>query len=199
MTDVESAFYGDADQRHVRSAAVVRYAYERLRKETLKSWEADATSEHPDRGMPSHGVFKFDFDDDDRFALYMEHDTAAVIREVEVAFDIDEATATARGWVGEPCTQCHFVNIPGAYQAALIEAVTGVPRFWNEMAISWWLPGDGPYVPFRKYPPPLNEPHGFVLMPLEVEHASHRSFLLSPTQESELRPKSFLSKLSRDV
>jgi len=197
MTDVELAFYGDADQRYVRSAAVVRYAYERLPNETLKAWKADAESEHPGRGMPSHGVFKFDFGEDDRFALYMEHDTSAVIREIEVAFDLDEASTAARGWVGESHTKCHFMNIPGVYQAALIEAVTGVARFWNEIEMSWWFPGDGPYVPFKKYPPPLNEPDGFVLMPREVGHASHRAFLMSPTQESELRSKSFLSRHTR--
>jgi hypothetical protein len=187
--DVETAFYADADQPYVRAVAILRYAYERLPKAVLKSWEADAATERPGREMPSHGVFKFDLSDDDRFALDMDHDKSIVIRDVDVAFGLDEAGAIALAWVGEPHTQVHFENIPGLYQSALIEAVTGVERFWNEFEISWWLQGEGQYVPFRKYPPPHNESDKpFHLMPVEVGKATYRYFLRSPTQESELRP-----------
>jgi hypothetical protein len=191
--DVEAAFHGDADQRYVRAAAILRYAYERLPKAVLKSWEADAAADHPGRGMPSHGVFRFDLSDDDRFALDVEQDTSSVIRDVEVAFDLDEAGALAVAWIGKPYTQVHFENLPGVYQAALIEGVTGVERFWNEFQISWWLKGDGPYVLFRKYPPPHDESDSrFVLMPVEAGKASYRYFLMSPTVESELHPRKML-------
>jgi hypothetical protein len=186
--DVEAACYGDADQPYVRAAAILRHAYERLPKAVLKSWEADAAAEYPGRGMPSHGVFKFDLSDDDRFALDMEHDKSVVIRDVDVAFDRDEADAIAVAWVGEPHTRCHLQNIPGTYQSALIEAVTGVPRFWNEFEISWWLQGDGPAVVTRNYPPLHNESDKpFHVMPIDVGRASYRAFLQSPTKESELR------------
>lgn len=185
--DIAAAYFGDADQYAVRVAVVVRYPYERLPKAVLDEWKADAETEQPGRGMPSHGVFQFDFSDDDRVALYMDHDKSAVIRNVVTAFDNDEASAAVIEWVGESGQEAELENVPGVYLSALIEAVTGVERFWNEHELAWWLPGDGPYVPYRKYPPPVNEAVGFVLMPTEVRQATFRQFLLSPTQESALR------------
>jgi hypothetical protein len=87
VSDVKAAFYGDDSQLCVRAAVVVRYAYERLPRDVLRQWEADAVDEHDGR-LPSYGVFEFDFHDDDRFMLYMEGDRSISIREVEVGFDL---------------------------------------------------------------------------------------------------------------
>jgi hypothetical protein len=187
VADITAAYIGDADQYAVRAAAVVRYAYERLPKSVVDEWKADTEREQPGRGMPSHGVFQFDFSDDDRFALYMDHDKSAVIRGVVTAFDYDEAAATVIQWVGESGQEVGLENLPGVYLSALIEAVTRVERLWNEHELAWWLPGDGPYVPYRKYPPSANEAVEFVLMPTELRRATFRHFLQSPSVESELR------------
>jgi hypothetical protein len=185
--DIAAAYFGDADQYAVRAAVIVRYAYERLPKSVLDEWEADAETEQSGRGMPSHGVFRFDFSDDDRVALYMDHDKSAVIRDVVTTFDYDEAAAAVIEWVGESGKEATPENLPGVYLPALIEAVTGVERLWNEHELAWWLPGDGAYVPYRKYPPPVDEAVEFVLMPTELRRATFRQFLQSPTLESELK------------
>ena len=186
--DVAAAYFGDADQYAVRAAVIVRYAYERLPKSVLDEWKADAETEQPGRGMPSHGVFRFDFSDDDRVALYMDHDKSAVIRDVVTAFDYDEAAAAVIEWVGESGKQATLKNLPGVYLSALIEAVTGVERLWNEHeAPGRRWPGDGAYVPYRKYPPPVDEAVEFVLTPTELRQATFRQFLQSPTMESELK------------
>jgi hypothetical protein len=191
--DVEGAFYGDSGKANVRAAAIVRFAYERMSKKDLADWTQAAENEHPGRGLPTYGIFKFDFDEGDRVTLYMEHDRSVLIREVESAFgDLHEAGAKAAAWVGSPYTQCHFENIPGVYQAALIESMTGVERSWSEFEMSWWLPGEEPYVPFRKYPPRTDEldeddDRRFVLMPADVGEAMYRAFLNSPTLASEYR------------
>jgi hypothetical protein len=185
--DIAAAYIGDADQYAVRAAVGVRYAYERLPKSVVEEWKADAEREQPGRGMPSHGVFQFDFSEDDRVALYMDHDKSAVIRDVVTAYDGDDAAAAVIQWVGESGREVGLENLPGVYLSALIEAVTGVKRFWNEHELAWWLPGDGPYVPYRKYPPPANEAVEFVLMPTELRQATFRHFLQSPSVESELR------------
>jgi hypothetical protein len=196
VADIATAFFGDSERAGVRAAAILRYALERMPKSTLKTWEEDAATDYPGRGMPSHGVFKFDFDEDDRIALYMDHDRSVLIREVDVAFDLDEARRAAVAWVGDPFTECGPENVPGVYLAALIEAVTGVPRFWNEFEMGWWFPGEGPYVPVRRYPPRTNElddaedeeaGRRFVLMPREIGKGSWLEFLRSPTKEAELR------------
>jgi hypothetical protein len=161
--DIAAAYFGDADQYAVRASVIVRYAYDRLPKSVVAQW------------------------DDDRVALYMDHDKSAVIRDVVMAFDYDEAATAVIAWVGESGRDAELENLPGVYLSALIEAVTGVERFWNEFELSWWLPGDGAYAPYRKYPPPVNEAVEFVLMPTELRRASFRQFLLSRTAESELR------------
>jgi len=193
LNDVEAAFFGDSEQRGVRAAAVLRYVYGRLPKREVAKWEAEVED---DRGLPSHGVFEFDFDEEDRFSLYMEHDKSVLIRNVERAFGIDGAVAAARAWVGEPCTETNMWNLPGIYQSALVEAVTGVERFWNEEELIWWLPGEGEARVVRKYPPPANEPVGFhvMAMPKEVKDAQRRAFLLSPTVEDELHPRSLFGR-----
>jgi hypothetical protein len=191
VADVETAFFGDSDQRNVRAAVVLKYAYERLTKADRAVWEADAAAEFGDRGLPTHGVFKFDFDDGDRMALFMDHDKSVLVRDVEAVFGVEQAVVTAVAWVGEPHTEAVITNIPGVYQAALIEAVTGVERAWNEEDLGWWLPGDGPPYIYRKYPPPANEDVSFVVMavPDEIRQARYRAFLLSPTWESEFRSR----------
>ena len=178
VSDIAAAYFGDPDQFGVRATAVVRYAYERMPESVIDQWRSEL--EDPVRGMPSHGVFQFDFSDDDRFGLYMDHDKSVVIRDVVMAFGYDEAATAVVEWVGESGQDAEPETLPGIYIAALIEAVTGVERDWNTHQLSWYLPGDGPLVPYRKYPPGANEDVEFALMPTEVRQASFRHFLKSP-------------------
>jgi hypothetical protein len=186
---VEAAFYGDTEQRFVRAAAVLRYAYERMPKETIAEWQKDATEDQPDKGLPTHGVFMFDLSDDRKFALFMEHESGAVVDEVRSVHGQEEACTVAEAWVGEPCQEVPFQFLPGLYQSGLIEMITGVERDWGLYRLGWQFPGDGPYVPYRAYPPKADEPEDthFVLMPNAVLQAQYNQFLASPTLESELR------------
>jgi hypothetical protein len=185
--DVESAFHGDPQQQFVRAAVVVRYAYERMPKDTIAKWKKDAVEDYPGKGLPTHGVFMFDLAEDRYFALHMDRDSSAVIDEVRAVHGLQEACEAAEAWVGEPCEEVSLMNVPGIYQSAMIEMVTGVERDWNEFRLSWWFPGDQQYVPYRQYPPPADEgDERFVLMPSVVGQASFRAFLGSRTLDKAM-------------
>ena len=180
--DVEAAFFGDFDHRYVRAAVVLRYAPQRLPKVDVEAWFAEATAEHGERGIPPYGVFTFDFDDGDRVALYVDHDPTVLIRDIDVKFDLPDAVAAARHWTGDKTTEAEFRNIPGVYQTALIEAITGTSRRWEgSLSMSWHLPGGGEYVVCRKYPPRAgDEPIELLLMPRQLGEMEYRLHLRSP-------------------
>lgn len=188
-SDVEAAFHGDTKQCFVRAAAVIRYAYERMPKETIAEWQKDATEDYSVKGLPTHGLFTFDLSEDRKFALFVEHQSDAVIDEVRSVHSYEEACAAAEAWVGEPCQEVPFKFLPGLYQSGLIEMITGVERDWGLYRLGWQFPSDGQYVPYRAYPPKPDEPEDahFVLMPNVVLQANYEQFLASPTMESELR------------
>jgi hypothetical protein len=191
ISDVEAAFFGDANKRTVRAAAIVRNAYERMTKKEVTLWEADAATESPS-GLRSHAVFLFDFDEVDRPTLYMDGDRSVLIRTVQPADGIADGRAVALDWVGKPSEETDITHIPGAYQAALIEFVTGVERLWNQEALGWWLPHDGPGPPyvFRNYPPNTDEDAAefkMMAMPESVKRDLYLEFLRSPSVDAELK------------
>ena len=187
--DVETAFFGDFSQRYVRAAVVLRYAPERLPKADAEAWLAEATADYGENGIPTYGVFAFDFNDADRAALYMDHDPTVLIRDIEVKFDLSEAVAAARQWTGDKTTEAEFQNIPGVYQTALIEAITGTSRLWEgSLSSSWHFPSDGRHVVCRKYPPPVgDEPIEFVLVPRGMGEMAYWRHLRSPMVASQMR------------
>ena len=193
-SDVEAAFHGDTSETFVRAAAIVRYPYERMTKETVAQWEQDAAEDWPDKGLPTHGAFLFDLDDDIKFSLFMDHDHTAPIDHVESRHSFEEARDAAREWIGEPCEEAAaFRFLPGLYQAALIEMVTGVERDWGLYWLGWEFPGDGPYIPYRSYPPQPEEPEDahHVLMPKAEMQVFYEHFLAAPTMEKVMRQSGF--------
>jgi hypothetical protein len=191
VSDVEAAFFGDADQRTVRAAAVMRYTYGRMKKSDIAEWEAEAAAESPPGTLKSHAVFMFDFDDVDHIALYMDNESTVLIRAMQPVDGSDEGRTLALGWVGEPHTETDITHIPGVYQAAMIEFVTGVQRLWNQETLAWWLPGsDGPGLVYRKYPPRTDEAKPeFMLMAMtpDMRAGLYNQFLRSPTVDEEMK------------
>jgi hypothetical protein len=121
-------------------------------------------------------VFNFGFDNEDRTSLYGDHDRTVLVREVDVARDLPSAVASAQAWVGKAGEQFPFQNIPGVYQAAFVEFVTGNRVEMSETEFMWALPAEGDHVPFREFPPRLKESDtspgpdkvGFALFPRQV-------------------------------
>lgn len=123
-------------------------------------------------------------------ALYMDSDSSVLIQEVRPVFSVEEGRAVTIAWVGDERTETDFRHLPGVYQGALIEGITGVERLWQSETNDWWLPGrdEPPYI-YRSYPTPWNEEPSFVPMaiPRDELAALYRSFLASPSVDSQVR------------
>ena len=174
VEDMQAVYHGDPDQRYVRAAIVLRYATERLPREQAAEFGSD----------PMFGTYKIDFDDEDRVEVYMGGDLGRLVREVENFEKVEDAAAAAIEWVGAKPSGVAFCYLPGLYQAAFFEAVTGVSRAWNEL-LSWWaVPGDqaeADIVPVCiRYPPRVDETEqSWGLMPLALIHEKYEESLHS--------------------
>jgi len=204
--DVERAFVGDPEQTYLRSAVVLQSAPERLPAADAKKWADEASAENGGRGVPPYLIYKFDCADGDRERIYLEDENLALlVREVDVAFELNAAVALAREWTGEKSMEAaKFAHIPGIYQAALIEAITGTRRSWESFLVGYWCwpEGDGQLALVRPYPPrglkadevtADEEADGVMaddqvsLMPADIIDREYERLLGSQTWESVLR------------
>jgi hypothetical protein len=130
----------------------------------------------PFDGLPEYVIFNFGFDEEDRTALYMDHDRACLVRSVDIAETLDASRAVAMEWVGADGIELAFRYLPGVYQASFVGYVTGSFPEHRPREFMWALPGEDPrseYVPFREFPPNLK--------PTEVTpKPGHTSFGLLP-------------------
>jgi hypothetical protein len=117
------------------------------------------------------GIVNLGFSDDDRPAIYMDGDLTALVYEVHRAPSVTSAEAMALEWIAS-AEKMDFRYLPGVYQAAYVEFVTGIPQEPHESHFAWALPPVNGMHPFCRFPPDVNkdakESRGFVLMP---EHA----------------------------
>jgi hypothetical protein len=205
--DVERAFVGDPEQPYLRAAVVLRSAPERLPAADAKKWADEASAENGGRGVPPYLIYKFGCADGDRERMYLEGDNVALlVREVDVAFDLTAAVALAREWTGEKTMEAaKFAHIPGVYQAALIEALTGTRRSWESYLFSYWCwPSEegSQFAIVRPYPPrgvksdevsPEEEAAGVMaddhaaLMPADIIDHEYQRLLNSQTWDSVFR------------
>jgi hypothetical protein len=170
---MQAVYHGDPDQRYVRAAIVLRYATERLPREQAAEFGSD----------PMFGTYKIDFDDEDRVEVYMGGDLGRLVREVENFEKVEDAAAAAIEWVGAKPSGVAFCYLPGLYQAAFFEAVTGVSRVWSGLQNHWAVPGDqaeAGAVPLRRYPPHVDDTEqSWELVPLALIHEQYEELLHS--------------------
>jgi hypothetical protein len=104
---------------------------------------------------------------------------------VEVATTPAAAKACAQDWVGDGGIEVPLTYLPGIYQMAFIDYVTGQSQEAHETEFMWALPPtDGnAYLAFREFPPKV-EPTDFTpdpaqvsfgLLPAEAVHALYAS------------------------
>jgi hypothetical protein len=147
----------DPDELEVRSAIVLHQDPRLLPPNALEPARAEAEeSGEPFAGLPEFVVLTFAFSEDDRVALYMDGDRKCLVYGVEVADSLSDAERHAREWVGAGSVELPFRHLPGVYQAAFIEYVTGADLPPHESEFAWVLPtagGEGEHMPFREFPP----------------------------------------------
>jgi hypothetical protein len=124
------------------------------------------------------GVVNFGFSDDERQAVYMDGDLSVLVYQAQLAQDRPTAEAIALDWVGGG-DQVDFRYLPGVYQAAYVQFITGCVPEPNETQFAWALPPVGDMHMFRKFPPPVDadtdENRNFVLMPRHAIDALWRT------------------------
>src|SRR5919106_561012 len=80
---VEASFASNPDVLEVRASIVFHQELARLPKDTAERAAAEAAAEGaPFEDFPEFVAFNFGFNEEDRVALYMEHDRTCLVRGV---------------------------------------------------------------------------------------------------------------------
>ena len=194
---VRQCFCGELDDRHVRATASIHNAHDELPKADIAEWQG-LIEIHGYDTIPPISVFYFDFDDSDRF----EHDHGdpqTFLRGLEYVPDARTAQQSAKEWVGEAARECSFMHIPGAYQCAFYQVITGVIRDWGKLP-GYWFPQpddparlDDPNAPNMAYhyPPTLDGDVESTLIASPEVKAIVRSAFDAPRSPLALDPRAY--------
>lgn len=163
-----ACFTSDPDQFEVRAAVVLHLDPSLLPK-----------------GVESvaFNVFGFAFDHDDRVGLYMDVDPTVLVKMHEGAETLDEAEQLALGWCGDGASKRPLRNVPGVYQVAYMQRITGNRELGGSGEFGWVIEGgEKGYDVVREFPPKVKEGEAmpdkpeFVLLPSEVADGFQREF-----------------------
>lgn len=164
-----ACFTSDPDEYEVRAAAVLHLDPSLLPK---------------DVEAVGFNVFGFAFDHDDRIGLYMEVDRTVLVKMHEGAETLDEAEELALGWCGDGSSKRPLRNIPGVYQVAYMQQITGNRELGGSGEFGWAIErGPKGYDVIREFPPKVKddgddspEKPEFVLLPSEIVDGFQREF-----------------------
>ena len=155
---VVQCFTSDPDNDDVRAVVVFHQDLDLLPKNAEKQAAREATEAgEPFEGIPPYMAFACGFDDDDRVEIFMGGNMTVVVREWQGFQTVRDAARYAAHWVGEGGQPMPFENIPGLYQSAFMEFITGREYDMGMMTFAWTLPAVGDYVPMRQFPPKLDQ------------------------------------------
>lgn len=155
VNEIAACFASDPDEWEVRGAVVFFDG-------------ADDTN--------PYGVVNMGFTEEDRAAIYMDFDLAALVYEAQRVPDVATGEAVAAAWVGARGQRFEFRNLPGIYQAAYVAWSTGLQLESHESQFMWVMPSVGGQVPTREFPPrtgptdmtPEPGKASFILLPREA-------------------------------
>jgi hypothetical protein len=136
-------FTSDPDQYEVRAAAVLHLDPSLLPKD-IKS--------------VAFNVFGFAFHHDDRIGLYMDVDPTVLVKMQEGTETLDEAEELALGWCGDGASKRSLHNIPGVYQVAYMQRITGNRELGGSGEFGWAIErGPNGCDVVREFPPKVND------------------------------------------
>jgi hypothetical protein len=130
MRQTVSCFTTNADEVEVRAAIVLHLDPDLL----PKGWVERAAAAARDRGQevdgpPVYLVACCGFAESDRYRLFMDLDRQHLIYDRRPAHSLDAAALVAREWVGDNVQERVFRELPGVFQAAYHDWLTG--RRWD--------------------------------------------------------------------
>lgn len=154
---IRVCFTSDPDREDVKASVIVHWDLNLLPKDTVRLAQQEAAEEGEEwAGFRDHACFLFGFDDEDRVTIFMGGELAVCVRGMLQSRSLEEAAADAREWVGAGALELPFENIPGLYQAAFFEYVTGEESDIGPAMFMWALPPVGDVVPIRQFPPDVS-------------------------------------------
>jgi hypothetical protein len=163
-----ACFTTDPDEYEVRAAVVLRLDPALLPK---------------DVESVAYNVLGFAFNEDDRVGLYVEVDPTILVKMQEGAETLDAAKQLALGWCGDGASERSLRNIPGVYQVAYMQRITGNRDLGGSGEFGWAIEtGKKGYDVVREFPPKLTEeghgpkPPEFVVLPTAVVDGFQREF-----------------------
>ena len=166
-----ACFTSDPDEWEVRAAVVLDLEPSLLPK--------DAES-------VAYNAIGFAFEHDDRVSLYMDHDPPALVKSIQGAETLDEAKQLAAEWCGASASERPLRNIPGIYQVAYMQRITGNGDLGGSGEFGWAIErGAEGYDIVREFPPKLkgggeaDDMAGeaeFVLLPSKIVEGFQREF-----------------------
>lgn len=153
---VVACFTTDPDADEVRAAVILHQDPALLPKDAPARARAEIEANGEEwKGFPEYVTFCFGFDDSDRVDIFMDGNNAVTVREWRSTPNLADASSHASEWIGEELHQFPFENIPGLYQAAFFQVITGHE---HDVGLTWmWcLPPMGDFAPVRRFPPVLD-------------------------------------------
>lgn len=163
-----ACFTTDPDEMDVRAAAVLHLDPSLLPK-----------------GVDSvaYNAIGFAFEHDDRVGLYMDADPTVLVKSIQGAESLEEAKHLAIAWCGSTASERPLRNLPGVYQVAYMQRITGNDSLGGSGEFGWAIErGPKGYDVVREFPPKLNDegeiPSSpeFVVLPSKVVDGFQREF-----------------------
>lgn len=149
---VVNCYTSDPDSDAVRAVVVLHQDERLLPRNSAKQAAMEAAEAGEEfHGLPPYLAFAMKLDDEDRADVLLGGFSNAV-QDYGGFASPREAAAFALEWIGPDATPFPFENIPGIYQAAFIEYVTGKPVEITPAIWMWALPATGDMVPVRQFP-----------------------------------------------
>ena len=163
-------FTSDPNILGVRSAVVLHLDPELL----PKGWLEDAAARDQGEdlgGRPEYLVACFAFDESDRYRLVMDLDRQHLIYDRKPELSLNAAELMAREWIGGGVQEHVFTELPGIFQAAYHDWLTGRRGDVDMTTNIWAVPVSNTPDVFavREFPPPpVEQPTKLTPNPAEV-------------------------------
>ncbi len=162
-----ACFTSDPDQLDVRAAVVLHLDPELLPRNVQSV---------------AYNMIGFAFNEDDRIGIFVEADPTCCAKWLQGADTLDEAKQLAAGWCGEGASERPLRNLPGIYQVAYMQRMTGDEDLGGAGQFGWAIARGSEGMDIcREFPPRLvdGEPPtevGFILIPSPVVDGFQREF-----------------------
>lgn len=132
----------------------------------------------------AYNAIGFSFEHEDRIGIYAEANPTVLVKSIQGAETLDDAKRLAAEWCGSSASERPLRNIPGVYQVAYMQRITGNADLGGSGEFGWAIErGKKGYDIVREFPPKVKEEGDdspdkaeFVLLPSKIVDGFQREF-----------------------